>query len=135
MPRFTIRGSSRVPVVMTVDKDVVTFGRSLDNDLSVQDHAVSRHHAQLRRRGEEWVLVDLGSRNGTLLNGRRLHGEHVVVAGSDITIGRETFLFDAAETPTEATLVTADLHAVSGATIEESRPGRQSGETSRPSRE
>jgi pSer/pThr/pTyr-binding forkhead associated (FHA) protein len=105
---------------MSVEKDVVTFGRAIDNDLSVQDHAVSRHHAQLRRRGEEWVIVDLGSRNGTLLNGRRLHGEQVVLPGSDITIGRETFLFESADAPTEATLVTGDLRAGnSGATIDQ----------------
>lgn len=48
------------------------IGRDPDNDVVLSDLLVSRQHAELRQRGEEVELVDLGSRNGTFVNGRRV---------------------------------------------------------------
>jgi hypothetical protein len=50
----------------------VRIGRALDNDVVLGDLLVSRHHAELRRSGEQWELVDLGSANGTYVNGVRI---------------------------------------------------------------
>lgn len=55
------------------DKTCWTIGRSNDNDLVLSDHWVSRNHAMLQQTDDgEFFLVDLGSRNGTFVNGRRV---------------------------------------------------------------
>jgi len=48
----------------------VSVGRSSDNDIAIDDRRVSRHHAELAQTGGRWNLRDLGSTNGTALNGR-----------------------------------------------------------------
>jgi len=48
---------------------VLSLGRALDNDIILEDRGVSRHHARLRRRYGHYVLEDLGSTGGTLVNG------------------------------------------------------------------
>ena len=51
-----------------LSSDTITFGRDPDNDIFWDDTQVSRHHAQLMRRGDELVLEDLGSTNGSFVN-------------------------------------------------------------------
>ncbi len=65
----------------------VTIGRTPDNDIALEDAQVSRYHAVLRREGNEVILQDLGSTNGTLVNGERIYGEHVLQPTETITIG------------------------------------------------
>jgi len=64
-------------------------GRSRRADLRLDDREVSGNHAQIRWTGERWELLDLGSRNGTFLDGRRLEaGERVHLArGSALGFG------------------------------------------------
>ncbi|MDH3253692.1 MAG: SpoIIE family protein phosphatase [Acidobacteriota bacterium] len=54
------------------DEEKLVIGRSSDCDLILDDRYLSRRHARILRRGEAWLVEDLGSRNGTLLNGRRI---------------------------------------------------------------
>lgn len=55
-----------------VNKRVVLIGRSRQCDLVLADPNVSRRHAELRQRGNDYVIVDLGSTNGVEINGRRV---------------------------------------------------------------
>ena len=48
------------------------IGRAPDNDVVLDDLLVSRHHAELRRTGQRWQIVDLGTGNGTFVNGARV---------------------------------------------------------------
>jgi sigma-B regulation protein RsbU (phosphoserine phosphatase) len=64
------RGAPRV--VREVDRDRFLIGRDADCDLQLSDLRVSRQHCRIEGRGEELWIDDLGSRRGTLLNGRRL---------------------------------------------------------------
>ena len=57
--------------VMTLDGRAITVGRAEDNDLVLPDPEVSRHHARLEPAGAGWRVVDVGSRNGTWVNGER----------------------------------------------------------------
>jgi hypothetical protein len=72
---------------MPIGESVVTIGRSLDNDIVVDDERVSRRHAQLRRRYGQYVLYDLNSTGGTTVNGRPAdetplrHGDVLAFAG------------------------------------------------------
>ena len=72
-------------------RTVFTIGRSPDCDLPLGDPTVSWVHAELRRMEDAWVLVDLGSRNGTRVNGWRADSGFIVHAGDYVRFGRSTF--------------------------------------------
>ena len=72
-------------------RTVFTIGRSPDCDLPLGDPTVSWIHAELRRTEDAWVLVDLGSRNGTRVNGWRADSGFIVRAGDYVRFGRSTF--------------------------------------------
>jgi len=81
---------------MPVSEAVVTIGRSLDNDIVIDEASVSRRHAQLRRRYGQYVIYDLGSRSGTLVNGQVVreatldHGDVVSLGGVEVLFERLT---------------------------------------------
>jgi hypothetical protein len=68
-----------------LDRTVINIGRRLDNQLILDDPHVSRTHAQLRVREGRYVVFDLGSTGGTLVNGRRV-SQHALRPGDVITI-------------------------------------------------
>ena len=72
-------------------RTVFTIGRSPDCDLPLGDPTVSWVHAELRLTGDDWVLVDLGSRNGTRVNGWRADSGFTVRAGDCVRFGRAAF--------------------------------------------
>jgi LysM repeat protein len=68
-------------------KSVITIGRGPDNDIVVDDAEVSRHHARLARRGNDWTLEDLGSHNGTFVNSQRITGPVKLTPGAQVGLG------------------------------------------------
>jgi pSer/pThr/pTyr-binding forkhead associated (FHA) protein len=70
------------------------LGRSKDCDVQVEDANVSRRHAELRREGSTWWLVDLDSTNGTELNGKRVQkaklseGDTITLGATDLVFGK-----------------------------------------------
>jgi hypothetical protein len=68
-----------------------TIGRSPDCDLPLGDPTVSWVHAELRRTANTWVLVDLGSMNGTRVNGWRAESGFIVRPGDCVRFGRAAF--------------------------------------------
>jgi hypothetical protein len=73
-------------------KSVVTIGRLMDNDLVLDDPHVSRRHAQLRARNNNFVLVDLRSTAGTRVNGRLIR-KHILNPGDVISIARIELIY------------------------------------------
>jgi Protein of unknown function (DUF3662)/FHA domain len=71
----------------------VTMGRSRQCEVMVDDPNVSRQHAEIRPRGGSWVVTDLGSTNGSRLNGRRLEQPTVLKPGDEIELGTTTLTF------------------------------------------
>lgn len=67
---------------------VTSIGRSAGNTIVLEDDFASLEHALIILRGEQWLLEDLGSRNGTLLNDVPVATTTVIVSGDIITIGR-----------------------------------------------
>lgn len=65
---------------------VTTIGRWEDNDLVIDDRWVSRHHARVRRERDQYYIEDLGSKNGTLVNGRRISGPTLLADGDEIQV-------------------------------------------------
>lgn len=72
----------------------VTLGRSRQSDVMIDDPNVSRAHAEIRPRGGSWVLTDLGSTNGSRLNGRRVDGSEVLKPGDEIEVGTSQITFE-----------------------------------------
>src|ERR1700734_3632887 len=58
--------------VINLDHSPFTVGRKVDKDLVIADPRVSRDHAQITQEGQEFFLVDLGSKHGTFVNGERI---------------------------------------------------------------
>jgi hypothetical protein len=83
-----IYGKQHVPL----EGAVVNLGRQLDNDVVVEDPTVSRRHAQLQWRHGHYVIFDLGSRAGTLVNGQRV-AECVLQAGDVMTLGNVSIIY------------------------------------------
>jgi hypothetical protein len=73
-------------------KERVVLGRSRECDIRVADLNVSRKHAEVRRSGDAYTVVDLGSTNGTLLNGKRVQKERLS-EGDTITLGSTEIVF------------------------------------------
>jgi Protein of unknown function (DUF3662)/FHA domain len=71
-----------------------TLGRSRQCDVMLDDPNVSRTHAEIRPRGGSWVLSDLGSTNGSRLNGRRLDAPEVLKPGDEIELGTSSITFE-----------------------------------------
>jgi hypothetical protein len=76
----------RLPV-LALPTDSATIGRSTECDCMVSHPSVSRRHAELRHAGEHWLLRDLGSRNGTRLNGARVTEEVEARPGDQLSLG------------------------------------------------
>lgn len=75
--------------VIPLSQPPISIGRSLDNDVIVQAASVSRRHAQIVFRHSRWLLRDLHSTHGTLVNGHAIE-ECVLRAGDTITLGEVT---------------------------------------------
>jgi hypothetical protein len=78
----------------TLAQAVVTVGRMAESNLVLADPNVSRNHAEIRPQGDGYVVVDLGSTNGTKVNGIRVQ-EHVLSDGDEIAFGNTTMRFEA----------------------------------------
>lgn len=73
MPKFIITHKrTGKEEVFNLDKDLITIGRQQTSDLSLNNKAISRKHAEITRIKKDYFLNDLESGNGTLLNGRKL---------------------------------------------------------------
>jgi predicted component of type VI protein secretion system len=81
-----------------LDLDVITAGRSVDSDIFLDDVTVSRAHAEFRRAGDAFAIVDLGSLNGTYVNGERVD-EARLRGGDAIQIGRFHLVLRVSEPP------------------------------------
>src|SRR5689334_15802937 len=71
----------------------VVIGRATDNAISVPDTSVSRKHLKLRKTNSGWVAMDLGSGNGTMLNGELIADETVLGNGDVLALGDSEFTF------------------------------------------
>ncbi len=71
-PRLIIRVPGQPVQEIPLDRPALTIGRRPDNDLVLSPPYVSGHHGRLERVGETWQYTDLGSTNGTYVNGRRV---------------------------------------------------------------
>lgn len=105
MEKLVIKKDDVLLDEIAIDKQVMTIGRDAESDLQLNDPSVSRHHATLRRIYTDLYIEDLGSTNGTHLNGRPVT-KHVLKPGDQLAIG--SYLLDMVADAPEAT-AEADL--------------------------
>jgi DNA-binding response OmpR family regulator len=90
MPTLIVQEGQGVGRSWPVEKEKVVIGRSEDCDVVLVERRVSRRHAQIRRLDSAasltYVLEDLGSRNGTYVNGREVTEPHILQDGDEIQI-------------------------------------------------
>lgn len=81
------------PVEFPLAGDALEVGRDEDVAIRVDEPLVSRRHARIERRGEAWVVLDLGSTNFTRVNGERLRRERELAHGDELQFGRAVCRF------------------------------------------
>lgn len=94
MSELIVKYPDRAPDHFPLGRLRITIGRSARNDLCIPDPFASRVHAEVRREGDEYVLQDLGSANGTLYNGATVQGVIPLSGGGRIQIGETEIIFD-----------------------------------------
>lgn len=69
-----------------LSKPMTSIGRWEDNDIVIDDRWISRYHARIRREGDQYILEDLDSKNGTIVNGQRIVGPVTLSDGDEIQL-------------------------------------------------
>ncbi len=97
----------------TLEGDQISIGRDSSNDIVINDAEISRRHARMTFQGGKYVLEDLGSTNGTFVNGQRLAGPRVLKPGEVVSFGEQIVLvFEAVAIDAGATVVSPRAAAV-----------------------
>ena len=114
-----VKFPDRAPDHFPLGRLRITIGRSARNDLCIPDPFASRVHAEVRREGDEYVLQDLGSANGTLYNGSTVDGVIHLTAGGRIQIGETEIIYDDGtfNSGMGATMITDNTSSLPEATI------------------
>src|SRR6478609_6414628 len=92
MPELVLKLGDNVLQNYVFDKDVMSIGRSRDNDIVVENLSVSRNHARIRRQNGKYILTDLNSANGTYVNGVKV-SKTEIVNDDVISVGKHRLHF------------------------------------------
>lgn len=95
----------------------VSIGRASDCSIPIKDRYLSRKHAEIIASGNAWILKDLGSANGTYLNGTRVERDEQLKTGDRIRLGDTEIVFEAAERSTDRFIAVADTGTGASPTI------------------
>ena len=107
MSDLIVKYPDRPPDTFPLGRLRITIGRSARNDLCIPDPFASRVHAEVRKEGDQYILQDLGSANGTLYNGVNVEGAVELTPGGRIQIGETEIVFDNRDADTQgATMIT-----------------------------
>lgn len=97
------------PYRQPLQAQAVSIGRASECTIPIKDRYLSRKHAEIIPAGATWMLKDLGSANGTYLNGTRVEGNAPLKAGDRIRLGDTEIVFETSEEPnTDKVLALAD---------------------------
>jgi len=92
MPEIVVQSPDGSTRTVHVSSDRVAIGRSRESEIYLPGEWLSRKHAEIQRRSDGYYLVDLKSKNGTLLNGRRI-SEQRLAEGDEIVLGEHHLTF------------------------------------------
>lgn len=109
--KLTMAKGPTPDAVFELDKDDVSLGRDVSNDIVINDAEVSRRHARFTRQGTGYALEDRGSTNGTFVNGQRVSGRRALSNGDAIGIGETVSLTYEATVEVGATVLSPRMAA------------------------
>jgi pSer/pThr/pTyr-binding forkhead associated (FHA) protein len=94
LAKFVVRSGPRKGERVLVKVPIVNIGRADYNDIVLDDASVSSQHAKLTRREGLWILVDLGSTNGTMVDGERIEEDTPLAPGCFVRFGDVQLIFE-----------------------------------------
>ncbi len=104
--QFVMRSGPTPGVTFPLVGDQLTIGRDSSNAVAINDSEVSRKNSRLSFQGGKYVIEDLGSTNGTFVNGKRLTGPIVLKPGDVVSLGEQIVLmYDSINMDPGATMV------------------------------
>jgi hypothetical protein len=90
--RLIVRRGPQPNQVYEINRETITMGRDITNDIVINDPEVSRHHSRMIRTGSGYTIEDLRSTNGTFVNRQRLTGPYTLSNGDLIGMGETVTL-------------------------------------------
>ena len=125
MLMFHISPPADEPYDLKASAESLVVGRSSRADLVIADRALSREHARIFKASQGWFVEDLGSRNGTFMNGERVRQIHSVAPGDVLALGGSLVRILEVEAKTDSEARAASESRVhyrdAGAVLEDSR--------------
>jgi len=134
--QLVMRSGPTPGATFALEGDQLTVGRDSSNGVAINDGEVSRHHARLSFQGGKYVVEDLGSTNGTFVNGQRVTGPVVLKPGDVLSFGEQIVLmYEALRADAGATMASArkpvrPAPVAASAPPPESAPGPAAGKRS-----
>jgi hypothetical protein len=115
--RLVMRQGPMPGQVFELNKNEIYLGRDIANDIVINDAEVSRRHARLTLEAERYKIEDLGSTNGTFINGQRLIGPHLLAIGELIMFGENVgVVFESDQPGLDVTVLSASAQGVAPVT-------------------
>jgi pSer/pThr/pTyr-binding forkhead associated (FHA) protein len=103
--QLVLKSGAEAGKIFPIESTQITIGREQVTDIAISDPEISRRHAHIFLQGVNYVIEDLGSTNGTYVNGQRLVGPYILRPGELITLGENThLLFEAVVGDPDATV-------------------------------
>jgi sigma-B regulation protein RsbU (phosphoserine phosphatase) len=110
--RLSVTQPNLAPMKVDLTGPLITLGRATECTIPIRDRYLSRRHAEIAFDEHAWIVRDLGSVNGTLLNGARLVGSAPLRPGDKITLGDTEIVFEADEiSQSQLIALDSDSHA------------------------
>ena len=106
--QFVMRSGPTPGATFALEGDQLTIGRDSSSAVAINDAEISRKHARLTFQGGKYVIEDLGSTNGTFVNGQRLVSAVVLKSGDVVSFGEQIVLmYEALASDPGATMISA----------------------------
>ena len=105
--QFVMRSGPNTGTTYPLEAPEIIIGRDASNDIAINDAEVSRKHAKLSQHGSAYVIQDLGSTNGSFVNGQRVSGSTVLNPGDLVSFGEGIVLMYEAAFDPNATVASA----------------------------
>ena len=93
MSKLRIQTGPQAGIEFSLDRPVVRIGRGSMNEIVIQDNQSSRQHAWIKAEGEEFVIFDVGSANGTFVNDEQVEAPRRLQNGDVVRFGDAEFVF------------------------------------------
>lgn len=104
--QLVMRAGPNPGKVFALDRSDISIGRGANNTFVINDAEISRNHARLTKSEEGYLIEDLGSTNGSFINGRRISGQQALNSGDSLQLGENVILsYEVVGEGEEATVV------------------------------